>query len=262
MKKIGLLIFSMILLVSCSLIGGLTRPTAISLPVAVPTAVVDMPNPTSVSQAGGELPTQSAADTPAPLVEEKTAPTAVPDLLAIGDISIYVPDTWTSTVVEADPVKGFIFANRLPSDFQSPEKTAESFPAGFAGGGIVLSPLPAAINSKALFAGMMENLPKYRSEDLQALLMTADQVGLIDLASVESVTLNSARADKLSGNQALVMEGAVRYLDGKSPVQVQVWLSWQGSNFVTFYRFAAEGVSSEDNQELEKIRSSIKIPGE
>jgi len=263
MKKICFLIVSMILLVSCSQ-GGLSQATSISPSVMPPTAVENMPNPTAVPQVGSELPTQLPADTdtPAPVVEEKATPTASPAPIAIGDISVYIPDSWTSTVVEVDPIMAIIFANRLPSDFQSPEKTAESFPAGFVSGGIVLSPMAEATNSSALFAGMMENLPKYRNEDFQAMLMTADQVGLIDLAAVESVTLSSARADKISANQALVMEGTVKFPDGKEPVQTQIWLSWSGSNFVTYYRFAAEGVSPEDNQELEKIGSSIKIPAD
>ena len=260
MKKIFILIVSMLLVVAC-LSGGLIRPKVVSTSAALPpTAAENMANPTSVSQAGGELPTQPPADTPAPSAEGNPVATALPASIAVGDISVYIPDTWTSTVVDTGSIQGIIFANQLPSDFQSQEKTAEAFPTGFAGGGIVLSPLPASASSKALFAGMMENLPKYRNEDFQAMLTAADQAGLIDLAAVKSVTLKNARAGKLSGNQALVMEGDVQYPDGKGPVQTQIWLSWSGSNFVTFYRFASEGVSTEDNQELDKIRSSITIP--
>ena len=250
MKKVFFLIVSMLFVVAC-LSGGLTQPTTVE----------NITNPTTAPPAGGENSTQPADGMPtlAPAAKEKSKATAAAPI-AIGDISVYVPDTWTSTVVEVKPVKGIIFANRLPSDFTVQEKTAEAFPAGFANGGVVLSPMPGTANSKTLFTGMMENLSKYTSDDFQSMLTAADQVGLIDLASIESVSLNSARAGELSGNQALVMEGTLKYPDGKGTVQAQVWLSWEGSNFITFYRFASEGISADDNQELENIRASIKIP--
>jgi hypothetical protein len=260
MKKVFFLIVSMLFVVAC-LSGGLTQPT--SAPVgAPPTTVENITNPTTAPPAGGENPTQPADSAPtlASATKEKSKATAAAAPIAIGDISVYVPDTWTSTVVEVKPVKGIIFANRLPSDFTAQEKTAEAFPSGFASGGVVLSPIPGTANSKTLFAGMMENLSKYTSDDFQSMLTAEDQVGLIDLASIESVSLNSARAGELSRSQALVMDGTLKYPDGKGTVQAQVWLSWEGSNFITFYRFASEGVSADDNQELENIRASIKIP--
>jgi len=262
MKKVFFLIASMLFVVGC-LSGGLTQPTLVSAPGgAPPTAVENITNPTTVPLAGGETPTQPPAVEPTltPAADEKTTATAVSAPIAIGDISVYIPDTWTSTDVEVNSIKGIIFANRLPSDFTAQEKTAEAFPAGFASGGVVLSSMPGTADSKSLFAGMMENLSKYTKDDFQSMLMAADQIGLIDLGSIESVSLNSARADELSGNQALVMDGTIQYPDGKGSVQAQVWLSWEGSNFITFYRFTSKGVSAEDNQELVNIRASIKIP--
>ena len=261
MQKIIFLVAGMLLLGSCSP-GGSIQPTAVSPSMVPPGTAQNISNPTSVPQAGGELPTQPPVDNPAPVVEENTVITAAPALLTTGDISVYIPESWSSTTVEAGSITGIIFANQIPADVQSQEETADSFPAGFASGAVVLSPMPETANSPALFTGMLENIPKYNNEDFQAMLMTADQVGLINLASVETMTLNSARTGELSGHQALVMDGAVQYPDGKGPVLAQVWLSWAGRNFVTFYRFAAEDVSPDDNQELEKIRASIQIPVE
>ncbi len=258
MRKTLALIIVMLFIVACSL-GGLPQgnPVAQSTSIILPTEAVNAPQ-----QTGGESPTEAPAvsDTSAPAEAAKTTPKALPAPLTLGDISVSIPDSWTSTTVEAGAVSGILFANQMPADFQSQEKTAEAFPAGFASGGVVLSPAPEGSDSKALLAGMAENLSKYSNQDFQSMLAAADLVGLIDLSSVESVTLSHARADKLAGKQALVMDGAVQLPSGKEPLQAQVWLTWTGGNFVTFYRFVAGGVSADDNQALENIRASLKIP--
>jgi hypothetical protein len=180
--------------------------------------------------------------------------------LDLRDYLVTIPDGWFSTYVTPEMLKGTTFINQDPVFLQSFDDTTSIFPQDFAGGALVLSSLPPESDGDAMLAGMIEGIDDFNDQDLEAMLYVADQIGLINLAALESVNLEDATIDEMAGYTALVMDGTLQFEDKENAIlRTQVWLSWTETYFIVYYQFAGTENWSTFTQTFDDIRESIVI---
>jgi hypothetical protein len=180
--------------------------------------------------------------------------------LVLRNYQMSIPEGWFSTNVTMNTIYGTLFVNQDPALLQSFDDTISIFPPDFAGGALVLSSLPPESDGDAMLAGMTEGISDFNDQDLEAMLYTADQIGLINLAALESVHLEKAALDELAGYTALVMDGTLQFEDKENAIlRTQVWLTWTETSFIVFYQFAGAENWSTFSQAFYETRLSIVI---
>ena len=215
---------------------------------------------TVLSETSASIPlTQTAISTlPGP---SETPFHLLPTAGMLGDIGITIPNGWYSTQVNLENLESLVFVKQNPEFLQSFDSQALAVPIEFAGGALVLSPLPAEGDGDGMSAWMGGGESHLNDQDLEAILAIADQIGLINMTAVEFSHLEQARSDTLSGNPAVVLDGTIHFFDAQPPVvRTQVWLGWTEQRFVTFYLFAAEETWQADISLLDETRNSLIIP--
>lgn len=203
------------------------------------------------------LPTEAGAH---PTLME-TAVESPPSQVMLGANSIVIPDGWYWINVGLEVLDGILFVQQDPAALQAFDDSALALPADYAAGALVISPLPAESNADDLLAGMTESLPDLTDDDLEAMLIGADRVGLINMIAVDYARLNQVWVDVLAGREAIVMDGTVHFTDAQPPIlRTQVWLIWTESAFITYYVMATEQVWLAVESSFNATRNSLYIP--
>ncbi len=180
---------------------------------------------------------------------------------ASGSISIRVPPDWHATEVRLELLEAIVFINQEPNELRAFEDPLLAMPADFAGGALVVAPLPPGSDPDAMFSWMAEGIGELGDQDLEGMLVAADQVGLINLAGVESTELQRAGPDSLGDRPAVVLEGTLHFLENRPPaLRTQVWLAWTERDFVSYYQMAAEESWPAVRPLFDQARSTLTIP--
>ena len=215
---------------------------------------------TVLSETSASIPlTQTALSTlPRP---SETPSYLLPIASMLGDVGITIPNGWYSTQVNLENLESIVFVKQNPEFLQSFDSHALAVPIEFAGGALVLSPLPAGGDGDGMSAWMGGGESHLNNQDIEAILTIADQIGLINMTAVEFSHLEQARSDTLLGNPAFVLDGTIHFIYAQPPVvRTQVWLAWTEQRFVAFYMFAAEETWQADISLLDETRNSLIIP--
>jgi len=169
------------------------------------------------------------------------------------------PEGWYVSYTQVDNLRATICINQDPENLEVSSEGA--FPAGFAAIALVTSPVPAGSDAAAMVAGMEDALSSYRNEDLRGMLMAAEKIGIIDLTSADSVTLDKVKIDELGGYPALVMNGTLQFPNGgSSQIKTQVWLTWVDQTFVVFYKLCGTNDWNTMQPVFNMARDSITLP--
>lgn len=245
--SVELLVVLMLLMSACATTTEAITVTSEALsPTETP-----LPPTAATSPTGEETP-------PTPM---ETVVEPAPSQVMLGANSIVIPDGWYWTNVRLEGLDSILFLQQDPAALQAFDDPALALPADYAAGALVVSPLPAETNADDLLAGMAESLPELSDDDLEAMLIGADRVGLINMIAVDYARLDQVRADVLAGRAAIVMDGTVHFTDAQPPIlRTQVWLSWTESAFVTYYVMATEHVWSAVESNFNVTRNSLSIP--
>ena len=172
-----------------------------------------------------------------------------------------VPAGWYYATVEQQDLTGMLFSRQSPEELAAFEDPSLAVPADFAGGAFVRTDLPAGADPQAMLAGMEASLAELGDAELGAMLITADQTGLLNLQTVDVTRLERAWVGELGGKPAVVMEGTAQFVDGKPPVlRMQVWLAWTPEAFYSLYLLASEAAWPEASAAFEAVGSSITLP--
>jgi hypothetical protein len=172
-----------------------------------------------------------------------------------------IPSGWYYAGVEQEGLTGVLFSKQSPQDLAVFDDPALAVPMDFAGGAFVKTALPAGADPQAMLAGMETSLEELGDQDLGAMLIPADQVGLLNLRAVDFSRLERVWVGELGGKPAIMMEGTVHFLDGKPPVlRTQVRLAWTQEAFYSLYLLASEGVWQETSAAFEAAGKSITLP--
>ena len=172
-----------------------------------------------------------------------------------------VPAGWYYAAVEQEDLTGVLFSRQSPEELAAFEDPVLAVPEDFAGGAFVRTDLPAGADPQAMLAGMGASLAELGDAELGAMLITADQTGLLNLQTVDITRLERAWVGELGGKPAIVMEGTAHFLDGKPPVlRMQVWLAWTQKAFYTLYLLASESAWPEASAAFEAVGDSITLP--
>jgi hypothetical protein len=188
--------------------------------------------PTAFAPGPADTPTQ-----PAPPPTGLPSPTGQPT----GFHGLIVPEDWFFTTVESGEIEAVVFTPLDPAALAAFDDPELAVPPDFVIAALVRSPLPAGSDPDALQAGMEASLANFTSADLSSLLAGADRIGLIDLAAIETITVESAERGELGGRPAIAVRGAADFGPDSGPgVQLLVLLAWTEDAFFTFYGIAAE----------------------
>ena len=173
---------------------------------------------------------------------------------------VTVPEGWFTIDVKLETIEGVLFVNQDPAFLGSFDDSRSTFPEDFACGALAASRLPPESDGDAMLAGMTEGISDFNDQDLEAMLYVADQIGLINLAALESVHLEETAIDELAGYTALVMDGTLQFEDKENAIlRTQVWLTWTETSFIVFYQFAGTESWSTFSQAFDETRASIVI---
>lgn len=172
-----------------------------------------------------------------------------------------IPPGWYYAGVEQEGLTGVLFSKQSPQELAGFDDSIQAVPIDFAGGAFVRTALPAGADPQAMLAGMETSLAELGDQDLGAMLIAADQAGLLNLRAVDFTRLERAWLGEMGGKPAIMMEGTVHFLDGKPPVvRMQVRLVWTQDAFYTLYLLASETVWQETNSAFETVGQSITLP--
>ena len=172
-----------------------------------------------------------------------------------------IPPGWYYAGVEQEDMTGVLFSRQSPQELAEFDDPDQAVPMDFAGGAFVRSSLPEGADPQAMLAGMETSLAELGDQDLCAMLIAADQAGLLNLRAVDFTLLERAEVGEMGGKPAIIMEGTVHFLDGKPPVlRMQVWLAWTQDAFYTLYLLASETVWQENSAAFEAVGQSITLP--
>lgn len=226
-----------------------------------PTAPVS-PTTTAVPEIPSQTPSPIA---PSPIPPAETAATSPPlffsPAMFLDEFRNAVPQDWYSASVGVGEIESLIFVNMDPKSLEEFDDASLAMPTDFAAGALLLSPLPEDSDPDALLQGMISSLPDLEESDLEALLLGLDQVGLINLASVENATLHQAKSDFLGNKTAILLDGELDFEERLPPIlRTQVWLTWTEGYFVTYYAMATEQVWPTVEEDLLKAKNSIVLP--
>lgn len=181
-------------------------------------------------------------------------------LLEAGGI-LDIPAGWYYAGVEQEELTGVLFSKQSPQELAAFDDPALAVPMDFAGGAFVRTALPAGADPQAMLAGLEASLAELGDQDLGAMLIAADQAGLLNLRAVDFSRLERAWVGEMGGKPAIMMEGTVHFLDGKPPVlRMQVRLVWTQDAFYTLYLLASETVWQETSSAFETVGQSISLP--
>jgi hypothetical protein len=198
------------------------------------------------------LPTSTSAPLPA-------TNTASPNQLSNNELVI--PLNWYSTTIDQPNLAGYLFVKHDPANLASFDDPTLAVPADFAGGALINTPLPPEADADNLQANMEANLSKMTDQDFEAMLIGADQIGLINLAAVSHGRLHQAQLDTLGGQPAILLEGTIHFAEEQPPILLgQIWLTWTGKSFTTFYALGTEAIWPSIKSELEDARQSFILP--
>ena len=172
-----------------------------------------------------------------------------------------IPSGWYYAVVEQEDMTGVLFSRQSPQELAEFDNPAQAVPMDFAGGAFVRTSLPEGADPQAMLVGMETSLAELGDQDLGAMLIAADQAGLLNLWVVDFTRLERAEVGEMGGKPAIMMEGTVHFLDGKPPVlRMQVWLAWTQDAFYSLYLLASEQVWQENSAAFEAVGGSITLP--
>jgi hypothetical protein len=172
-----------------------------------------------------------------------------------------IPAGWYYADVEQEGLTGVLFSKQSPQELAAFDDPAQAVPVDFAGGALVRTDLPEGADPQAMLAGMEASLAELGDQELGAMLITADQTGLLNLKAVDVTRLERAWVGELGGKPAIMMEGTAHFLDGKPPVlRMQVFLAWTPEAFYSLYLLAGETVWQENSAVFESVRQSIHLP--
>jgi len=224
-------------------------------------------DPQGEVEAGSDPPTQ---DSPQATVEGHaiSLPAVMFGFPSTGDAALLeaeglqaIPPGWYYAGVEQEELTGVLFSKQSPQELAVFADPTLAVPMDFAGGAFVRTALPAGADPQAMLAGMETSLAELGDQDLGAMLIAADQAGLLNLRAVDFSRLEKAWLGEMGGKPAVMMEGTVHFLDGKPPVlRMQVRLVWTQDAFYTLYLLASETVWQETSSAFETVGQSISLP--
>jgi hypothetical protein len=172
-----------------------------------------------------------------------------------------IPSGWYYAAVEQEGLTGVLFSKQSPEELAAFDDSTQAVPVDFAGGALVRTDLPGGADPQAMQAGMQDSLAELGDQELGAMLIAADQAGLLNLRVVDFTKLERAWMGELGGKPAVVMEGTAHFVDGKPPVlRMQVFLAWTPEAFYSLYLLAGETVWQESSAAFEYVRQSINLP--
>jgi hypothetical protein len=204
-----------------------------------------------------------------PLPPLSNTPTTQPEIVFVSpqipttleNIYIEIPEDWYWTQVDTDGLEGLLFVVLEPDELEEFDDPELALPADFAGGALVITPLPGGSDPEAMQAGMTASLPELSGQDLEGMLIGADRVGLINLIAIDYAILDRAWSDEISSRPAIVMEGAVHFLDNQPPViQTQIWLTWTHDAFIAYYAMSTSSTWPDVVSSFDAARGSLNIP--
>jgi len=172
-----------------------------------------------------------------------------------------IPAGWHYAVVQQEGLSGVLFSKQSPEALEAFDDSTQAVPADFAGGAFVRTALPAGADPQAMLAGMEASMAELGDLDLEAMMITADQVGMLNLRAIDYTRLERVWAGEMGGKPAIVMEGTVHFVDGKPPVlRAKVLLAWTGEAFYTLYLLASEAAWPESSTVFDALEGSISLP--
>ena len=174
---------------------------------------------------------------------------------------LVIPPDWYYAGVEQEGTTGVLFSKQSPQELAAFDDQTLAVPVDFAGGAFVKTGLPTGADPQAMLAGMESSLAELGDQDLGAMLIGADQAGLLNLRAVDFARLDRAWVGEMGGKPAILMEGTIHFLDSKPPVvRMQVWLAWTPEAFYSLYLLASETVWPETSAAFEAVGQSITLP--
>ncbi|HEY69160.1 MAG TPA: hypothetical protein G4O08_01105 [Anaerolineae bacterium] len=203
------------------------------------------------------LDTPGVGDTQVPIA---TPPEPTPFEATLNGMSMVIPEGWYAAEVSLERLEALIFVQQDPSmlaEFDDPDLAV---PLDYAAGALIITPLPEGSDAETLRESMLGAIADLTADDLDAMLLPLDQAGLIDYIAVEGAQLLQADIDLLAGNQALMMEGMVTFIDELPPeLHIQIWLTWWEDSFIAYYTLATEQAWEDAEAPLVAAHASVSI---
>jgi hypothetical protein len=215
-------------------------------------------SPGTVDSPAPPVPTAAeTTDFPVPL-------TALPGQFT-GFHGLVVPDGWFYTAVTDSAgdarIEAVVFTPLDPAYLAAYEDPEFMVPPDFAIGALARSPLPEGADPDALLAGMEASLETFSDADLASLLTGADRIGLINLAALESITVDTAETAMLGGRPAIAVHGTAGFGPNTQPaLRILVLLAWTDDSFFTFYGISTGAAWEATEPYLMQIMETVELP--
>ncbi len=235
MKK--LLIFSLAVVVILSGCQNVVQPSTTSgesIPLATKTSIV--------------LPTVI------PEVNPTTLSYPLGERFKIKNYYLNTPQNWFYTVVNQENMLGWVFT---PND---PLLMAEQGFNNWSAIVWLVTPIPQGSDVEEMHKQMLANVGTYTSDELQAVLLPAQETGLIEITD-EPVTLNKSEVVKWGNVDALHLQGNILFSDSSTTqIDVDIYLTWNADEFISFYQFSDHVLTETLNSAFLVSRESIEMP--
>ena len=228
-----------------------------------PTKQMSLPSATAPQPTASLIPTEKASTEPsAAVVLPEPTNTAIPILPTTpsrhSTLRITPPADWFFTQNRYDDLLAVIYTNYDPEEMILNENLS-NIPQNFAVAALAISPLPEDSDPEALHAGMTANLDNYGSQDIEAMLVIADQIGVLDLTAVEGIDFISAQIDVMAEHEALRLEGIIA-LDGEDHLHAQIWLTWTSTSFVSLFEMTHTESWAAMAEVFSQTRETMQLP--
>lgn len=164
------------------------------------------------------------------------------------------PQNWFYTVVNEENMQGWVFT---PND---PLLMAEQGFNGWAAIVWLVTPIPDGADVAEMQTQMITRVDQYGNDELQAVLLPAQETGLIELTD-EVVTLVGAEVVPWGNVEALRLDGNILFGgDTNTQVDISVFLTWNADEFVAFYQFSDQILTHSLTPAFDASRGSIHMP--
>jgi hypothetical protein len=223
-----------------------------------------------VSETTPPTPVLSVTSTSAPtqtVVSESTVPASQPtpeisatltEVLIVEQNRVHVqyPPGWYHSETEIADMQVYVYANQnLDEMYQETETLPEDFTAA----AITISHLPEGTDPEALQQGLSANREQYNAQDLESMLILADQIGLIDLQSIEEVRFLTAEIGKIEHRDALRLEGLITP-ESSPAMHIQTWITWTENYFISIFEISPDAYWQSAQGYFNDVRESLQLP--
>jgi hypothetical protein len=176
-----------------------------------------------------------------------------------GDVDLKIPRDWYKVEVSLDHLDSLLFMEQDPNELAGFDDPDLAFPLDFKAGAILITN-PDDVDSQEWQQKAAAGYATLDDDELVAMLLGLDQVGLINFAAVENARLESATLGNLGGVFALKLEGDIFFTKGTPPVlHVVIWLCRIDDRFLSYYATASEAVWPSSEATYEAVAETIQF---